>query len=58
MNIPLHKVNLVSDLATGYVVLGTRFTLPIKRVSFLLGNDLEGGKVVSDPKVTSKPITG
>ena len=35
----------------------TRPTLPIKRVSLLLGNDLAGGKVVAAPKVTSKPIT-
>ena len=57
LNVPLHKVNLVSDLVTGSVVLGTRPTLPIKGVSLLLGNDLAGGKVVADPKVTSKPIT-
>ena len=56
VNIPLHKVNLVSDLVTDSVV-GTRPTLPIKGVSLLLGNDLAGGKVVADPKVTSKPIT-
>ena len=57
VNVPLHKVNLVSDLVIGSVVLGTRPTLPIKVVSLLLGNDLAGGKVVADPKVTSKPIT-
>ena len=57
MNVPLHKVNLVSDLVTGSVVVGTRLTLPIKGVSLLLGNDLAGGKVVANPKVTSKPIT-
>ena len=57
MNIPLHKVKLVSDLVTGSVVVGTRPTLHIKGVSLLLGNDLAGGKVVADPKVTSKPIT-
>ena len=57
VNVPLHKVNLVSDLVTGSVVVGTRPTLPIKGVSLLLGNDLAGGKVVADPKVTSKPIT-
>ena len=55
--VPLHKVNLVSDLVTGSVVVGTRTTLPIKGVSLLLGNDLVGGKVVGDPKVTSKAIT-
>ena len=37
--------------------MGTRLTLPIKGVSLLLGNDLAGGKVVADHKVTSKPIT-
>ena len=57
VNVPLHKVNLVSDLVTVSVVVGTRPTLPIKGVSLLLGNDLAGGKVVADPKVTSKPIT-
>ena len=57
VTVPLHKVNLVSDLVTGSVVVGTRPTLPIKGVSLLLGNDLAGGKVVPDPKVTSKPIT-
>ena len=57
MNVPLHKVNLVSDLVTGSVVVGSRPTLPIKGVSLLLGNNLAGGKVVADPKVTSKPIT-
>ena len=57
MNIPLHKVNLVSDLVTGSVVVGARPTLPIKGMSLLLGNDLAGDKVVTDPRVTSKLIT-
>ena len=58
VNVPLHKVNLVSDLVTGSVVVGTtRPTLPTKGVSLLLGNDLAGGKMVADPKVTSKPVT-
>ena len=56
MNIPLHKVTLVSDLDTGSVVVGTRNSLPIKGVSLLLGNDLST-KLVADPKVTSKHIT-
>ena len=33
VNVPLHKVKLVSDLVTGSVVVGTRPTLPIKGVS-------------------------
>ena len=48
VNVPIHKVNLVSDLVTGSVVVGTRPTLPIEGVSLLLGNDLAGGKVVAD----------
>ena len=31
--------------------------LPIKGVSLLLGNDLAGGKVITDSKVSSKLIT-
>ena len=50
-------VNLLSDLVTGSVVVGTRPTLLIKGLSLLLGNDLAGGKVVADPKITSTPIT-
>ena len=57
VNVQFHLVNLVSDLVTGSVVVGTRPTLPIKGVSLLLGHVLAGGKVVADPKVTSKPIT-
>ena len=33
VNVPSHKVNLVSDLVTGSVVVCTRPTLPIKGVS-------------------------
>ena len=54
VNVSLYKVNLVSDLVIGSVVVGTRPTLPNKGVFLLLGN---GGKVVADPKVTSKQIT-
>ena len=37
VNVPLHKVNLVSDLVTGSVVVGTRPTLPIKWGIFVVG---------------------
>ena len=36
VNVPLKKVNLVSDLLTGSVVVGTMPTVPIKGVSLLL----------------------
>ena len=57
VNVLLHKVNLVSDLVTGSVVVGTRPTFPIKWVSLLLGNDMAGEKVIVDPKLISKLIT-
>ena len=37
MNVPLHKVNLVSDLVTVPVVVGTRPTVPIKGGIFVIG---------------------
>ena len=55
MNIPLHKVHLVSDLVTGSVV-GTRPILLIKGVSLLLGNGLADGKVIGDPTIIFKLI--
>ena len=46
---------LHSDLITGPVFLGIRPTLPMKGVSFVLGNDLEGGKVKPDSWVVEHP---
>ena len=57
MNIPLYNINLSSDLVSGCVVVGVRPSLPVEGVSLLLGNDLAGGRVIADPKVTSKPVT-
>ena len=37
-----------SELLTGRVTVGTRFTLPIKEISLILGNDLAGSKVMAD----------
>ena len=39
VNIPLHHVNLSSDLVTGLVVIGITPSLPFKGVHLLLGND-------------------
>lgn len=55
VNVPLHKLNLKSELASGIVTVGVRPTLPVEGVSFLLGNDLAGGKVVPVPQVTNEP---
>ena len=55
VNIPLHHVNLSSDLVTGLVVIGITPSLPFKGVHLLLGNDLAGDKVVVNPLVTDTP---
>ena len=51
-NIPLYMVNLVSNLVTGSVIVGTMPTVPSKGVFLLLRNDLAGGKVVADKQFT------
>ena len=58
VNIPLHHVNLSSDLVTGPVVIGIKPSLPFKGVHLLLGNDLAGDKVVVNPNIgqTDDPI--
>ena len=58
VNIPLHHVNLSSDLVTGLVVIGITPSLPFKGVHLLLGNDLAGDKVVINPLVTDTPNIG
>ncbi|KAJ8033604.1 Proteoglycan 4 [Holothuria leucospilota] len=55
ISVPLHKINLKSDLVSGSVIVGVRLTLPVKGVSLLLGNDLAGGKVVANAILTDKP---
>ena len=57
INVPLHRVNLVSDIVSGSVVVGVMETLPAKGVSMLLGNDLAGGKVIAEPKIVMEPFT-
>ena len=58
VNIPLHHVNLSSDLVTGPVVIGINPSLPFKGVHLLLRNDLAGDKVVVNPLVTDTPNIG
>ncbi|XP_062610561.1 uncharacterized protein LOC134272333, partial [Saccostrea cucullata] len=55
MKVPLHVIDLKSDLVSGSVVVGVRPTLPVKGVSLLLGNDLAGGRMVPDPIICEKP---
>ncbi len=56
ISVPLHTVNLKSDLVTGLVQLGVCKKLPVDNVSLILGNDLAGGNVFPSPIVVSKPV--
>ena len=58
VNIPLHHINLSSDLVTGLVVIGITPSLPFKGLHLLLGNDLAGDKVVVNSLVTDTPNIG
>ena len=58
LNVPLHEVFLKSNLITGPVVVGVRPSLPVRKVSLILGNDLAGEKVVGSPYVSSIPYSG
>ena len=53
--VPLHQVNLMSDLVSGTVTVGARPSLPIEGVHLILGNDLAGDKVVVNPVMTENP---
>ncbi len=44
VEVPLHRIHLNSKLVSGDVVVGVRAVLPITGVTFILGNDLAGGK--------------
>jgi hypothetical protein len=57
VDVPLHVVNLKSDIVTGRVTIGVRPCLPVEGISLILGNDLAKGKVLANPCVTEKPST-
>ena len=55
--VPLHRINLVTNIVSGSVVVGVLSTLPVKGVSMLLGNNLARGKVIAEPDVDKEPVT-
>ena len=57
VEIPLHKIELDSDLVKGEVIVGVRHSLPVPGISLILGNDLAGEKVTKEPHVIDKPTT-
>ncbi|XP_035240901.1 uncharacterized protein LOC118209570 [Anguilla anguilla] len=60
VDVPLHRIHLISDLITGNVVVGVRKNLPVPGITFLLGNDLAGGNVwghsSTPPEVVPVPL--
>ncbi|KAL1261229.1 hypothetical protein QQF64_009056 [Cirrhinus molitorella] len=56
VSVPLHEIEIESSLITGRVVVGVRPCLPVRDVTFILGNDLAGGKVFASPEVTNVPL--
>lgn len=51
-----HRIHVKSDLVTGFVNVGVRSALPVPGVSFILGNDLAGGRVLPALEVVHNPI--
>ncbi|KAL2080855.1 hypothetical protein ACEWY4_022708 [Coilia grayii] len=48
ITVPLHRVNLESDLVQGEVTIAVRPSLPVEGVHLILGNNLAGDKVWRD----------
>lgn len=56
IGVPPHAIQLESDLVKGRVVVGVKSKLPVSDVSFILGNDLAGGKILLNPEVVAVPV--
>ena len=56
LTVPLYKIYLTCDLVSGLVTVGVVKTLPIKGVSFVLGNDLAGERVSVPPIILNTPV--
>lgn len=57
MKVPIHRIHFQSDLVTDFVEVGVRPVLPVKGVSFILGNDLAGEKIIPSLEVIDFPLT-
>ena len=58
LSVPLHSIHVTSPLVSGQVVVGIRPSLPVGGITFILGNDLAGGRVPVNPQVTPVPLVG
>ncbi|KAE8287208.1 hypothetical protein D5F01_LYC15177 [Larimichthys crocea] len=56
LSCPLYNLDLQTALVSGKVVVAICPYLPIDGVSFILGNDLAGGRVLTAPEVVSFPV--
>ena len=54
LEVSLHGVNIKSSLINGNIVIGMRPSLPVERISLILGNDFAGKRVMVDPRVVDK----
>ena len=55
VEVPLHHINLTSELITGPVIVGVKPTLPFDGISVIIGNDLAKGRVKPELIVTHYP---
>ncbi|KAK0140312.1 hypothetical protein N1851_022787 [Merluccius polli] len=55
ISVPLHHLNLTCDLVSGDFSVGVRPSLPMRGVTFVLGNDIAGGKVTPVLEVFDQP---
>ena len=55
LEVPLHEVNIKSNLINGNIVTGMKPSVPAEGISLTLGNDLAGEKVMVDLRVVEKP---
>lgn len=54
--VPLARLYLKTDLLSQPVTVAVQDSLPVEGVTFLLGNDVAGSRVVPDPIVCSSPL--
>ena len=52
-SVPLHVINLKTNLVSGPVMVGIRPSLPIQGVSLILGNNLAEERVMANPCVSA-----
>ena len=54
--LPLCKIYLRSGIVSQVVTVAIQESLPVEGVTFLLGNDIGGCRVIPDPIVCYKPL--